>query len=78
MKTAEAKLKEARDSVINGVPRHTLSKKEAKMWKLKPTGKASSGKLEDRYLAIKAEDFGTKKVKKTKKPKERKKRKKRT
>ena len=52
-----------RDS-INVVPRHTLNEKEAKIWKLKPTGKASSGNLDDWYLAIKAEDFGTKKVKK--------------
>ena len=64
MKAAEAKLKEARNSFINVVPRHTLSEKEAKIWKLKPTGKASSGNLDDWYLAIKAEDFGTKKVKK--------------
>ena len=64
MKAAEAKLKEARNSFINVVPRHTLNEKEAKIWKLKPTGKASSGNLDDWYLAIKAEDFGTKKVKK--------------
>ena len=64
LKAAEAKLKEARNSFINVVPRHTLNEKEAKIWKLKPTGKASSGNLDDWYLAIKAEDFGTKKVKK--------------
>ena len=49
---------------MNVLPRHTLNDREKKIWKLKPTGVINSGDINDWYLAIKPEDFGTKTVKK--------------
>ena len=64
LKRAEQSFDESKTTFMNVLPRHTLNDKEKKIWKLKPTGVINSGDLNDWYLAIKPEDFGTKTVKK--------------
>ena len=64
LRKAEQNFDESKNTFMNILPRHTLNDKEKKIWKLKPTGVINSGDINDWYLAIKPEDFGTKTVKK--------------
>ena len=64
LKRAEQNFGESKTTFMNVLPRHTLNDREKKIWKLKPTGVINSGDINDWYLAIKPEDFGTKTVKK--------------
>lgn len=61
---AEKRYEEAKTTFYNTIPRHELNETEKKIWKLKPTGKINSGKLEDWKLMIKPEDFGTVEIEK--------------